>query len=201
MDRREALRLLAAGAALQLTPARLFALRQARALLASQVVHRTLDNHQNATVAALAEMIIPRTDTPGAADVGVNQFVELILTEWYGDDDRKGFLLGLVDVDTRAKALFGKLFVECSPEQQADIMSALGEKMIEDGNALAEHTGQTRESLIEPYKNFYHMLRHLTLTAYYTSEAGATAALNFQVIPDRYDGCTALAGNGGETEP
>jgi hypothetical protein len=33
------------------------------------------------------------------------------------------------------------------------------------------------------------MLRGLTLTGYYTSEAGATRELDFQIIPGRYDGC------------
>src|SRR5947208_2921431 len=98
MNRREALRLLATGAAFQLSPVRLFTLRQARSLLAAEAAYRTLNNHQSATVAALAEVIIPRTDTPGATDVGVSPFVDLVLPEWYGDEDRSGFLTGLADV-------------------------------------------------------------------------------------------------------
>jgi len=35
------------------------------------------------------------------------------------------------------------------------------------------------------------MLRHLTLTAYYTSEAGATDELHFEMIPGGYQGCPA----------
>jgi hypothetical protein len=35
------------------------------------------------------------------------------------------------------------------------------------------------------------MLRRLVLTAYYTSEAGATQELHFEMIPDRYEGCAA----------
>jgi hypothetical protein len=37
--------------------------------------------------------------------------------------------------------------------------------------------------------NFYQALRGLVLTGYYTSEAGATAELNNQIIPDHFEPC------------
>jgi hypothetical protein len=36
------------------------------------------------------------------------------------------------------------------------------------------------------------MFRQLTLTAYYTSEAGATQELHFEMVPGDYNGCGAL---------
>jgi hypothetical protein len=141
-------------------------------------------------VAALAELILPKTDTPGAKDVGVSEFIDLILTEWYSGDDRTHFLRGLEDVDVRSQSLFGKNLVECSPRQQAEILTALGQAMIEDRDTFRDRPRQYRRSRREPDKNFCYMLRNLTLTDYYTSEAGATAELNYQIIPDRYDGCT-----------
>jgi hypothetical protein len=190
MDRREALRLLAMGAALQLAPGNLFAaLREARALLGTQATLRTLDPHQYATVTAITELILPRTDTPGATDVGVSEFIDLIVTEWYKPDERTRFLNGLADVDSRTQALFGKKFVESSPGQQAEILTALGEQMTEEAEALRDQAQQYRGSSPRPNQNFYYMLRGLTLTGYYTSEAGATRELDFQIIPGHYDGC------------
>src|SRR3954465_5865489 len=127
MDRREALELLATGIAFQLAPAKLFAAaREMRALIGPDAALRTLNSHQDATVTAIAEQIIPRTESPGAADIGVTQFVDLILTEWYTDEERNRFLNGLVDVDARTKASFGKQFVECSMDQRSEVMMALG---------------------------------------------------------------------------
>ena len=181
MNRREAVRLLAAGAALPLLPSQWLALREARALLSAPEAPRTLNSHQFTTVKTIAELILPKTDTPGAADVGATEFIDLILTEWYGEEERNRFMNGLGNVDERAHTLFGKDFVECSLTQQSDILTALGEEMLE------EQTERDRRH--EAPKRFYSMLRHLTLTAYYTSEPGATEELHFEVIPERHDAC------------
>ena len=188
LNRRDALRLLAAGAALPLAPRSLLAvLREARALVGSEPAPRTLNAHQNAIVIAMSEMILPRTDTPGATDVGVSQFVDLMLTEWYDDQERSRFLAGLAEVDAHANAMFSHDFVGCSPTQQADILSWLGEKMQEQTDSRQERA--MYDISPEPPEDFYLMLRRMTLTAYYTSEAGATDALHFEIIPGRYDGC------------
>lgn len=193
MNRREALRLLAAGAALPLAPHSLLAtLREARAFLGTPDAPRTLSPHQFATVKTMAEMILPRTDTPGAADVGATEFIDLILTEWYEEEERARFVSGLSEVDARTQALFGKDFIGCAAVQQAEILTFLGEKMLEEADAVRDEGRQRRGAGPEPHRNFYSTLRRLTLTAYYTSEQGATAELNFQVIPDRQAGCAEI---------
>ena len=188
MDRREVLRILATGSLLQLAPANLFAvLGEARRLIESQAAPRSLNAHQYATVKTMAEMIIPRTDTPGAADVGVAEFIDLMLTEWYDEAELTRFLGGLADVDSRSRARFGKDFVDCSSEEQSHTLGALGKEMAEqigENGPRMRGRGATRA-------NFYAMFRQLTLTAYYTSEVGATQALHFEIIPEPYEGCAA----------
>ena len=192
MDRREALQLLATGLVLELVPPNLFAVvRKMRSLTGTQTALRTLNSDQNATVTAIANLIIPRTETPGAADIGVNQFIDLILTEWYIEEERNRFLNGLANVDARTQASFGKKFTECSAVQQSEIMMALGEQMTEEAKAV-RFGRRYRGSLPNPEKNFYYMVRSLTLTAYYTSEEGATKELGFEVISVRHDGCASL---------
>lgn len=186
MNRREALRVLAAGTALQLSPVKLLAaLREARAVVGNQAAPRTLNLHQSETVKAMAEMILPRTDTPGATDVGVVDFIDLMLTEWYDEIQQSRFLKGLAGVDARSQSLFAGDFVTCSQSQQAEILTALGESMTEEAD---QRNTAHSESTVET-ESFYPMLRRLTLTAYYTSEAGATRELHFEMIPGHFDGC------------
>jgi hypothetical protein len=195
MNRREALRLLATGVAIPLAhPPLLAAMREARALLETQPSARTLNTHQLATVRTMAELILPKTDTPGATDVGASEFVDLILTEWYDEPERALFLNGLADVDKRARALFGKDFVDCPPLEQADILAALGEEMVEQAGRSHEQAPRGRAAISAslPGRGFYSTMRRLTLTAYYTSEAGATDELHFEIIPDRHAACVEI---------
>jgi hypothetical protein len=192
MNRREALQLLMTGIAIPLVPRDLLAsFSEARAALETPASTRTLNAHQEATVRTMAELILPKTDTPGATEVGATEFIDLILTEWYGEEERTRFLNGLADVDSRSHTLFGNDFVDCPPVQQAEILTALGEKLMEEAEAMRDQPRLSRGARQEP-KNFYLTLRRLTLTAYYTSEAGATAELNFQVIPDRHAECADI---------
>jgi len=185
MDRREALQLLMGGAALQLASPKLFvSLRSARVLLDTHAPLRTLNSQQSATVAAIAETILPKTDTVGAAEAGASQFVDLILTEWYSENERAIFLHGLADVDARTQSVFGKKFVECSTDQRGRILTGLGEQLMKEMEAARDAAPGYRGSPAKPNKSFYYMMRNLTLTAYYTSEAVSQQPA-FQVNPDR----------------
>ncbi|MDT7855769.1 gluconate 2-dehydrogenase subunit 3 family protein [Rubrivirga sp. S365] len=84
--------------------------------------YQTLAEPQQRTLAALVDQILPATDTPGAADVGVPQFVDLMLTDWYAPDERDGFLAGLADVDGRAE---GGSFAALDGEAQARLVAQM----------------------------------------------------------------------------
>ena len=84
--------------------------------------YQTLNDGQQRTVAALVERIIPTTDTPGAADAGVPQFVDMMLTEWYAPEERDGFLAGLAQVDSRAE---GGSFADLGGAEQARLVEAM----------------------------------------------------------------------------
>ena len=84
--------------------------------------YQTLGDGQQRTVAALVEQIIPTTDTPGAADAGVPQFVDMMLTEWYAPEERDAFLAGLAQVDARAD---GGSFADLDGAEQARLVEAM----------------------------------------------------------------------------
>jgi len=98
MNRRDALRMLTAGAVLPALTPELFAFYQ-QAHPGGSYSLRTLNPHQNDTVVAMIDQIIPSTDTPGAKAVRANEFIDVILTEWSNDEERRRFLDGLDDVD------------------------------------------------------------------------------------------------------
>ncbi len=182
MNRRDALRALGGAVAISALPDDFLALgRELHARAARARMPQVLEPHQNETVATIAELIIPQTDTPGARAARVNEFIDLALAEWYDDADRDRFLAGLADVDGRARALCGKDFVACRQLEQVQILTALDAEVA----AEAARVGT-------PTKHFFHMCRRLTLVGYYTSEVGANQELHYQIIPGRYDGCSPL---------
>ena len=64
---------------------------------------------QRAAVSAMAEQVIPATDTPGALDAGVPRFIELMVSDWFNANEGELFMLGLEDVQQRAGGDFAAL--------------------------------------------------------------------------------------------
>jgi hypothetical protein len=172
LDRRQALRKLAAGglgaAAAPLWSRRLTELaiahadprahRAGAAASAEPWKPKLLDAHQNDTVAALSELIIPQTDTPGAKAAKVNEFIDLVLSE-AAPAERREFLRGLGWMDTRSQELFGSDFVSAAPDQQAALLTILSAP----GNrSAADRLG----------RDFFESIKSLTVTGYYTTEIG-----------------------------
>src|SRR6266568_791004 len=185
MHRRELLRSLAAA----LTIPAISGLETDTLLAVGRRAHRraqarglqVLDPHQSETVATIAEMIIPATDTPGARAAEVHRFIDLLLAEWAPDDERAQFLQGLADVDARARAAFGVDFLSATEAQRGTILTQL------DAEAQAQR-GPERDR--QP--PFFLRMKALTVYGYCTSEIGATTELHYEVIPGSYDGCTDL---------
>src|SRR2546429_6881204 len=122
MQRREALRLLASAATLPLLSRDAFSLfQEVHQQLPQTAALKALDPHQNATVVTISELIIPQTDTPGAKAVRANEFIDLIVADWYDEQEKSAYLTGLADVDQRSQSTFGKDFVRCSDKQQIQI--------------------------------------------------------------------------------
>src|SRR5213595_917991 len=92
IDRREALRraaLLLGGVLSAPMVAGVLAGCEARRAPAGAWQPRALTPDQADLVATIAEHILPETDTPGARAVGVHRFIDAMLAESYGPEDRE----------------------------------------------------------------------------------------------------------------
>jgi hypothetical protein len=178
---------LASAATLPLLSREAFSLFQAvHEQMPEQAVLKALNPRQNATVTTIAELIIPQTDTPGAKAARVNEFIDLILTEWYDEEEKSIFMTGLADVDSRTRDLYGKDFVDCAEKQQVEILQAL------DDEVAARDQDARRRRSHPPEKNFFFMMKQLTLVGYYTSQVGFEQELHGEIIPSRHAACVSL---------
>ena len=191
MHRRELFRLLGAGAALPaLSPDLLTMLRAAHP--GQGYTPRTLDAHQNATVVAMIDLIIPATDTPGAKDVRVNEFMDLILTEWAIPEERKMFLDGLADIDKQSNQLFAKNFVEATPQQQETQLRAIDDVHFGNRQRPSRHGNTVPEPDSQMKGPFWVIFKTMTLHGYYTSQVAFEKELKLQIIPGAQHGCAPV---------
>lgn len=178
---------MASAATLPLLSREAFSLFQAvHEQMPEQAVLKTLNPRQNATITTIAELIIPQTDTPGAKAARVNEFIDLILTEWYDEEEKSTFMTGLADVDSRTRDLYGNDFVDCAEKQQVEILHAL------DDEVAARDQDARRRRSHPPEKNFFFMMKQLTLVGYYTSQVGFEQELHGEIIPSRHAACVPL---------
>ncbi|MGI9626360.1 MAG: gluconate 2-dehydrogenase subunit 3 family protein [Longimicrobiales bacterium] len=185
MDRRTALRALAAATALPVIPSgQLAGLLNARRTVECGLREDTfrllaLNAHEVELVKVIADTILPPSDTPGATDVGVHEFVDLIVAEWMDEAERDTFTQGLRSVDDWAQEVHGAGFLNLSPENQFARVAALDSEM----NASAANDGESPGQ-----RPFFWWMKRLTLTGYFTSEAGA-ALTDYRIIPGAFEGC------------
>jgi hypothetical protein len=192
MERRDVLKLLVSTAALPaLSPDAFSLFRQVHAQLGESSRLKTLNQHQNATVVAITELIIPQTDTPGAKALKVNEFIDVILSDWYDEVSSSCFLTGLADLDKRSQRLYRKRFIDCAEGQQNQLLRVLDAEAI-----IAARKIKVRSTSIAPApdpQNFFYMMKKLTLVGYYTSRVGFVEELHESIIPPVHAGCAPLA--------
>jgi hypothetical protein len=154
-----------------------------------------LSKQEGAIVEEVAELIVPRTDTPGARDVGVPAFIDVILKDAYPSEDQARFVSGLKDFDSEAQRAHGKPFLELSQAQRLAFL-----QKTHDVAATAEHAQADADDVpaAERKRPFVLMMKELTLLGFFTSEVGATQVLQYVAVPGGFQACIPLAqaGNG-----
>ena len=150
-----------------------------------------LSASQRDIVSGVVDIMIPRTDTLGAVDVGVPGFIDLMLRDVYTQADRDRYLAGLADFDASASAENGAKFVALELKQQAALVRKFHDAAVDEERRLhGVHAHLQRPFIL--------MTKELTLLGFFTSEVGATQVLQYAAVPGSYHGCIPVdqAGNG-----
>jgi hypothetical protein len=141
-----------------------------------------LTEEQARLVGEIAEVIIPKTDTPGAKDAGVPAFIDTMLKDVYKQEDKDKFIAGLNSFNEEAKKSAGSDFVDLDPSKQVEFF-----KSVHDPAVAGFKTGEIKE------RPFVLMIKELTCLGFFTSELGATQVLQYEAVPGAYRGCVPLA--------
>lgn len=149
----------------------------------------TFFNEEQAIVIGdLADVILPRTKTPGAKDVGVPAFIDNFVREIYSKEDQEKFKS---DIDAFNKGTISKIFKkfsECLPNEQKRYADKVHSAAIANAGTTSE--GWWNTAKID--RPFILKMKELTILGFFTSQKGATEVLQYNVAPGPYKGCVPL---------
>ena len=118
------------------------------------------------TVRVLVELIIPKTDTPGAADAGVDRIIDTDISR--RPESQKAWRSGLVWADAEARKAGAKNFLALSQDKQIEILRKASDSA------------------------FFTLLKGTTIDAYYSTREGLQTELgwNANTFLSEFKGCT-----------
>jgi len=133
-----------------------------------------LSPEQSVLLEQVVDVIIPATDTPGAVEAGVPDFIRQMLADW-GSRETHAEMIGVLDgIERQAWHKFSRGFLELPGERRLEVVSAVDEDLI------------TRQDAA------WRKFKGLVLVGYYQSEIGATQELRFELVPGAWRSCLPL---------
>jgi hypothetical protein len=130
------------------------------------------EGHLNSII-AVAETIIPATDTPGAKELSVYVFLLKMLNDCYEPNVQTEFITGLGMLDKTAQTRFNENLGDCTPAQLNELLTEIGNK---------------KEGFQKVEQSFYWMMKELTIQGYTSSEYVMTNFYKYQQVPGRFYG-------------
>jgi hypothetical protein len=124
-------------------------------------------------LSVIVEAIIPKTDIPGAAEIGVDKFVLTMVTDCYDEKTQANFKRGVDKVASESSAKFGKSFASLTQAQKLQILEGLQAGSSDD-------------------KAFMGLLKNHTIQGFMNSEYVMTNITHYEMIPARYHGCVPV---------
>jgi len=119
----------------------------------------------------ISEVILPRTSSPGADDVGVAKFIDLLFSGYLRKEDTKKIIEGLQSFSKEIEKKFGKSYSELDANDQINELIKIDKKAKKG--------------------SFFKLIKNLILWGYFTSEGGMRS-MDYKPVPGRHIPCTPL---------
>jgi hypothetical protein len=127
--------------------------------------------NQAKTLDILVDALIPSSEIIGAKDLGTSAFIDKMLGDCYEKKVQENFKFGLENAEKLAKETFSKSLADCDKLQLNELLIKLS------------------ASVDTQQKDFFLLLKQLTVLAYTTSEYVLTKHYNYVMAPGHYYGC------------
>jgi len=183
MERREALKktLLALGYAVSV-PSLISIFEGCNTDSSAKTNWQFFSEKQAMLMSELAETILPKTKTPGAKELKLDQFIDQFIKQVFSKEDQKRFLDGMDAFDNESKQMNGKSFVDSSPEQRKKLLTKVEQ---ETSQIPPSFWGIVMQN--DPVQlPFYRQAKSLVLLGYFTSEEIGKKVLVYDPVPGKF---------------
>lgn len=136
-------------------------------------------------ITTVVDVILPKTDTPSASELGVPSFIEKMVSDIASPEDREKFMAQLAAFEKKCVEINAKGFNDLEEEQKVEFVKN-------------QHTSMQQSEIDWKNKPFVLSVKEMTIAGYCVTEVGATQLLQHVFIPGEYKACIPLeeAGNG-----
>ena len=127
-------------------------------------------------LAELSEIILPKTDTPGAKDLSAHLFALKMVDDCYPKKNQEKYMEGMKAFESFVMKKTGKSFTDISASERQSIVAELDQQKPSD----------------DAMSFFYQSTKRLTIQAYTTCEYYLTKIRGYKMIPGNFEGCIPL---------
>lgn len=189
MDRRKALQKvgLLAGAAVTL-PSAISLLQSCKDTPRLTWKPEFFDEIDAKTISSIIDMILPRTDTPGALDVKVDIFIDRIVAQTYNNEGKQKMKADIVTFNENCKTDFGAFFIDLNNEKRIEVLQQAEKTSGKINPGVWGKTVGKQEPI-----GFYRALKSMAIWAYTTSEEIGENVLSYDPVPGNYEPCKPVS--------
>lgn len=146
---------------------------------------KVMSSDQIGLVGEIAELIMPRTDTPGAKDAMVDRRIDESIAANFESDEKEMFMAGLETFNTLSKEKFDKAFMALTEDEMKQVLDA----QVSDAKATKEKDAGA--------PHIWPVLKGMVISSFFTSEVGATEVLKYDPVPGEWIACIDYSEVGG----
>lgn len=148
----------------------------------------TLAAPQYALLGAVADTIVPTTDSPGALAAKVPQVLDGMLATWASTTTRESITEALGRIDAAARTATGKGFSALTAAERAEVLKPHDAAALSRVPAPAgSPPGSAFSRPVYVADQGYYRLKSLVLNLYYYSEIATSTELIYEHVPGKYE--------------
>lgn len=130
------------------------------------------NKQQNSLMSAVVDIIIPRSDTPGAVDAGVPRFIDLMFRDVYTEEEQHNYVRALAAFEEKS----GRPFLQLGAAQRKALVTRLQQEALANSKDL--------DPISAPA--FVLTTKKLAMLGFFMSQPGCTQVLQYVAVPGAY---------------